>query len=422
KGADVTVFIFDVEGNEVTTITVRANDEGYWSANSATELDPGKYTWEVTVTDLAGNTTTSEPQDLTIDIRAQNDDIRLSNDTGRTNDSGSIVKGLDEDGITNNTFPRFSGIAEKGAVVTVVIRDEDGNMLTTMEVNPEDNGSWVADSANGEPMLPDSGLLDGDYTWTVEVTDPAGNHSSSEEFNLSIDTTNVLTAAVQGVAGGQPTFFGETDSMSEVIVTLYNSDGTIFFQDQAIADNDGKWALTVPYRQKLKEGESYQWSITSCDNAGNINRVEKQPLLGEETFEIEEMSSINDSEENSIISRHMFNGSDTYPNSQVLLSLDNATYNTSSDNDGDWSIVVEFDNPGMYNYDLTTKSINGSEINESGIVDIHSIDIVSNDAHEKANDVGEKNIEDNTSKKLIESAPIVDVSDFESSDINYHVI
>ncbi|WP_422126077.1 Ig-like domain-containing protein, partial [Vibrio lentus] len=67
KGADVTVVIFDDGGNEVTTITVRANDEGYWSANSATELDDGQYTWEVTVTDLAGNTTTSEPQDLTID-------------------------------------------------------------------------------------------------------------------------------------------------------------------------------------------------------------------------------------------------------------------------------------------------------------------------------------------------------------------
>ncbi|MFA0011288.1 Ig-like domain-containing protein, partial [Vibrio sp. 10N.261.46.E12] len=35
-------------------MTVRANDEGYWSANSATELDDGQYTWEVTVTDLAG--------------------------------------------------------------------------------------------------------------------------------------------------------------------------------------------------------------------------------------------------------------------------------------------------------------------------------------------------------------------------------
>ncbi|MFA0149540.1 Ig-like domain-containing protein, partial [Vibrio sp. 10N.261.46.C10] len=36
-------------------MTVRANEEGYWFANSATELDPGKYTWEVKVTDPAGN-------------------------------------------------------------------------------------------------------------------------------------------------------------------------------------------------------------------------------------------------------------------------------------------------------------------------------------------------------------------------------
>ncbi|WP_206747217.1 Ig-like domain-containing protein, partial [Vibrio sp. 10N.286.45.B6] len=62
-------------------MTVRANDEGYWFANSATELDDGKYTWEVKVTDPAGNTTTSEPQDLTIDTVAENDGGRLATES-----------------------------------------------------------------------------------------------------------------------------------------------------------------------------------------------------------------------------------------------------------------------------------------------------------------------------------------------------
>ncbi|MEZ9931547.1 Ig-like domain-containing protein, partial [Vibrio sp. 10N.261.49.C12] len=78
-------------------------------------------------------------------------------DSGRT----------DSDGITNDTTPTFNGTAEKGADVTVVIFDVEGNEVTTIRVRANEEGYWEANSAIGEPGLPDNKLLDGEYTWTV---------------------------------------------------------------------------------------------------------------------------------------------------------------------------------------------------------------------------------------------------------------
>ncbi|MFA0227621.1 Ig-like domain-containing protein, partial [Vibrio sp. 10N.261.45.A7] len=85
----------------------------------------------------------------------------------------------DSDGITNDTTPIFNGIAEKGADVTVVIFDDGGNEVTTIRVRANEEGYWEANSAIGEPGLPDNKLLDGEYTWTVTVTDHVGNTTTS---------------------------------------------------------------------------------------------------------------------------------------------------------------------------------------------------------------------------------------------------
>ncbi|MFA0149537.1 Ig-like domain-containing protein, partial [Vibrio sp. 10N.261.46.C10] len=114
----------------------------------------------------------------TIDTMAENDGGRLAteSDSGRT----------DSDGITNNTAPRFEGKTEAGAFVTVKING--GGQSYTIEAEVDANGDWVADSATSDPSLPKDGLSDGVYTWTVTVTDPAGNTTTSEPQDLTIDT------------------------------------------------------------------------------------------------------------------------------------------------------------------------------------------------------------------------------------------
>ncbi|WP_133152248.1 Ig-like domain-containing protein, partial [Vibrio sp. 10N.261.46.F12] len=96
---------------------------------------------------------------MTIDTVIKSDGGRLAaeSDSGRT----------DSDGITNDATPILNGIAEKGADVTVIIRDVKGSKVTTIRVRANEEGYWEANSAIGEPGLPDNKLLDGEYTWTV---------------------------------------------------------------------------------------------------------------------------------------------------------------------------------------------------------------------------------------------------------------
>ncbi|WP_277871607.1 Ig-like domain-containing protein, partial [Vibrio sp. 10N.261.49.E11] len=102
--------------------------------------------------------------------------MELMDDTGRT----------DSDSITNNTAPRFAGKTEAGAFVTVIING--GGRSYTIEAEVDANGDWVADSATSDPSLPKDGLSDGVYSWEVKVTDPAGNTTTSEPQDLTIDT------------------------------------------------------------------------------------------------------------------------------------------------------------------------------------------------------------------------------------------
>ncbi|MCC4821082.1 Ig-like domain-containing protein, partial [Vibrio lentus] len=84
-----------------------------------------------------------------------------------------------DDGITNDLRPIFEGKVEGAISVSVVIRDKDGNPVSTIEGQVAENGDWVATSPTD--------LVDGEYTWEVVARNNIGNSSISDKHKIVID-------------------------------------------------------------------------------------------------------------------------------------------------------------------------------------------------------------------------------------------
>jgi len=148
-----------------TTVSITVNGQtntttvnsGTWTINWPTTLSQSSYTASASVSDAAGNTsTTSQP--LTIDTTAPSVAISTPTNGSSTNDNTVLV----------------TGTAEAGSVVRVSI---DGVLDTTMTV--PGSGVW---SYTTDP------LSDGSHTVSATTTDAAGNVGTATSKTFTVDT------------------------------------------------------------------------------------------------------------------------------------------------------------------------------------------------------------------------------------------
>lgn len=163
---------------DVTRVLTQADiDQGYVDlTTTGNTLIEGSNSVLASLSDSAGNKSDTAPTALTLDTTPPpaTIDAVLSPD-------GSV----DPDGVVSDATPVLTGQAEAGA--TVALYDATGTLL----------GSTV--STDGTWTIEASVLADGGYVLHVEVTDLAGNMTTSGDFAVTVDT-GVDIAEISGIA------------------------------------------------------------------------------------------------------------------------------------------------------------------------------------------------------------------------------
>ncbi|WP_224366229.1 adventurous gliding motility protein AgmC [Hyalangium versicolor] len=229
-----------VDGVVVGTTT--ANASGNWTFTPTTPLADGPHTVKARATDPAGNTgSDSNTNTFTMDTVPPAAPVVVTPANGSR---------------TNDNTPTYSGTAEPGTTVTVIV---DGTPVGTTTANASGNWSFT----------PTPALADGVHSVSATAADAVGNVSPQSNTNtFTVDTTPPPAPVVVTPANGSttsdntPTYSGTAEANSTVTVFV---DGTSV--GTATADASGNWSHTPA--TPLADG-SHMVKAQATDVAGNI--------------------------------------------------------------------------------------------------------------------------------------------------------
>jgi DNA-binding beta-propeller fold protein YncE/subtilisin-like proprotein convertase family protein len=209
---NVNVTLIDGTGNPGPSTTT--DSKGQFTVQVPTTLADGTYTFTVQATDVAGNSSSSQPFTFTI--------------TTASPTAPTIALAPADDSshglfVTNVKQPHFTGTADKG--ITINLIDAHGNVL----------GTTMASATDGTfTVQPSSPLADGVYSLMTQAVDVAGNKTASTALALTIDTVgpapisltlapinNAFYTGVLATHSLQPFLTGITEK--GVLVQLFNS-------------------------------------------------------------------------------------------------------------------------------------------------------------------------------------------------------
>ncbi|WP_343565194.1 Ig-like domain-containing protein [Kiloniella sp. b19] len=233
-----------------------------------------------TVVDIAGNVRTFE-----YEYALDRSDPSLSLELGEQS------RGLDPS-YTSEKAPEFTGKSESFALVNVEVRDADGNVVYSDQVEADADGNWAlepdpqkfAQGYNGE-------LPDGGYTLAATAVDQAGNSSSETTMPFTVDTVDpdlvwqIQEPSDSGVKGDyitnvkSPAFDGEATPGSVVRIVVTDASGEIVYAFSAPVDGNGRFNFRL---DDIKTG-NYQISVTATDKAGNVTEVERDIEIDRDT-------------------------------------------------------------------------------------------------------------------------------------------
>ena len=238
--------------------TTTVGDNGVWRFETNVRAD-GTHSYTVSVTNAAGTTgPEAEPITITIDTVAP---VAVT-DLVVTDNVGGTTGPVGNNGTTDDNTPTLSGSAASGSVVSIY----DGTTLL---------GTAVA--ANGAWSFTTAALVNGAHTFTVRVTDQAGNIGpASSGFTVDIEAGQPPATSTLQI----------TDNSGSALVTLtngaYTKDSTPVLSGVTAAGNtvrvfdgttdlgtvtvdaNGQWTLTPT----LSEG-AHALSVLVTDPQGN---------------------------------------------------------------------------------------------------------------------------------------------------------
>ena len=124
-------------------------------------------------------------------------------------DVGRVTGPINNGDTIDDAAPTFSGEvaaseAEDGSTVTLIVRDENDNVVQTIENIPLTAGANAGDPATWE-ATPEPALANGNYRVSAEVVDPAGNTSSeTSPIDFTVDTATPGAPSIVRVVDDEP--------------------------------------------------------------------------------------------------------------------------------------------------------------------------------------------------------------------------
>ncbi len=315
------------------TYTTTSDHDGKWVINVSDALNTGDYRYSVNVTDVVGNKSQTQYDNVTIDSNpVPLNDVHIDGYTG-------------DDVFSNLTDQTIVGSTSAGNKVTVIV---NGKSYDT-----------VADGSGKWSVHIDS-LKDGVYNYSATAQNIAGTQSMVSSGKFTIDTVAPTTSinlsgdTDSGFKGdwltnvASPTFTGHTKPGSQVTFTINSQDITVE------ADAMGNWSVTFP--NSLNDG-SYDFSVSVTDPAGNVminpesgTVTIQSHYVGDDIDNVYLASLSGTSDTVTNIQNPLFSG--TGPkSSNIELLVDGKTYTTTSDSTGKWTISVTDEmTDGSYTY------------------------------------------------------------------------
>ncbi len=229
-----------------------ANASGAWSFTPPTALADGTHTVAATSSDAAGNVSAaSTAVPFTVDTLAP---------------VAPVVTAPKDGSSTSDSTPPFTGTAEAGSTVSVVV---DGVTL----------GSVTADATGAWTFTPGTALADGSHSVTATARDEAGNVSpASMAVHFTVDTVAPASPVIisptrnEVVTTATPVITGTAEAGSSVQVFV---DGVMV--GVVTADATGAWSLALAAGQTLVDGPHTVTAVAS-DAAGNASAPAVQPF------------------------------------------------------------------------------------------------------------------------------------------------
>ncbi len=334
------------------TYTAEVGANGAWSvkvpAADAQALGDGTWTVNVSGKDAAGNTV-SGSQTIGVDTVAP----ALS------------VNAIAQDNIINaaehNQPLTISGKtdAEAGQIVTVTLNGKNHTAIVGSD------GTWSVTLPAGEVQA----MANGGHTLTVNVSDKAGNGSSTTA-DFTIDTAapvvtintvagdDILNTSEQGQA---QIVSGKASGAAAGDVVTVTVGGQTF---TGVVLADGSWSVGVPASVIAALGEgSHTISVSVTDAAGNTGSATHGVTLSGNPpeFTIDAISQDNVLNAQEAMQPLSLSGTSNLPNgSAITVTLNNVNYQATVEN-GIWTVQVPVSDVLNLANTLYTVSVSGTD-------------------------------------------------------------
>ncbi|OEI77648.1 Ig-like domain-containing protein [Enterobacter sp. ku-bf2] len=379
KGADLVLSgsTTNVEENQTVTITfggksytATVDADGNWTATVPSadvgSLKDGDASVQVSVTNVNGNSA-SAGREYSVDATAPTVSIEIISDNNIIN-AAEAQQDLVINGVTN---------AEAGQTVTVTLNGVD--YTTTVQAN----GSWSVTV----PSADLSGITDGNYTVSAEVSDKAGNPASADR-DVLVDTTVpqltihtvsdddvinsaehaqalIVTGSVTGAAAGDV-----------VTVTLNGKSYT------ATLDASGNWSVGVPAADvtALAAGD-YTITAALTDKAGNSNSATHgvavnltAPGLTIDTVSGDDVINSTEKTQDLTLSG---TASGLATGAVVTVMLNGKAYSAQVDDNGKWTTTVPASEVGQLGEALYTVTASATDSVGNSTSASHTVNVES---------------------------------------------
>ena len=333
--------------NQAASVTVDLNGtrylgnvdaQGNWTieipAGALNAIGSGPHTFDVTITDPAGNTRTTS-----FDFEA-----RLTAPAPAL-DAPFVDGYLNAEAIADGvTLTGSTGLSGTGQRVQVNLNNQNYEATVNTE------GSWTLNLTPAQ--LAD--ISDGTYSLTVTARDAAGNVGTISS-TINVDTRAPIVSDI--IFAGDNVLQYSEGLVTQILSGTANgaepgATVTVDFNGQTlngIVGADGAWSIRVTPAQmaQLPSSGSVTISVTVTDLAGNTSATVSQNVSLDLTPPPGPRVTLNPVSDDNII-----NASDTTvfisgsaagvgANATITLTLAGQTYSTTTDGDGNWRVEVD---------------------------------------------------------------------------------